>query len=215
MSLRRGSFANVTSVLALIVALSGAGYAAATITGSDVVDGSLTGRDLMDGSVRGRDIVRGAIRSPEVRDLAVTDLRIGAMPGAAAGAMYGGTMPAGNSEMLDLETELFDTRRMYDPGEDLIRVPLHGTYVVTAAVNTDGATSQRQVRIVVNGDPVMVAREGDDAAIAPLSVTAVLRLHAGDQVSIGSFSTSPVEITDFSTVPDLPGAYLAVQMITR
>ena len=43
---RHLTYANATATLALFVALGGIGYAAATITGDDVVDNSLTGRDV-------------------------------------------------------------------------------------------------------------------------------------------------------------------------
>jgi hypothetical protein len=42
----RLSYANVTATLALFVALGGRAYAAATISGADVVDESLTGADI-------------------------------------------------------------------------------------------------------------------------------------------------------------------------
>ena len=68
----------VVAYLALFVALGGTAYAAATITGADVVNGSLTGADLRNGSVRtadvrgltGADLGAGApwtLRSPDGR----------------------------------------------------------------------------------------------------------------------------------------------------
>lgn len=64
----RVGYANVTSTLALIVALSGGAYAVATITGADVVDGSLRGVDVRDGSISSNDIANGSIRAADVRD---------------------------------------------------------------------------------------------------------------------------------------------------
>lgn len=63
----RLSYANVTATLALVMALSGTAYAAATITGAEVVDESLTGADVrgtygtsttaaVNGSLTGADI---------------------------------------------------------------------------------------------------------------------------------------------------------------
>jgi uncharacterized protein YjbI with pentapeptide repeats len=68
----------VVAYLALFVALGGTAFAAATITGRDVVNNSLTGADLRDGSVRtadvrgltGADLGSGApwtLRSPDGR----------------------------------------------------------------------------------------------------------------------------------------------------
>ena len=47
------SFANVTALVALFVALGGGAYAAATITGADVVNNSLSGRDVNERTLKG------------------------------------------------------------------------------------------------------------------------------------------------------------------
>jgi hypothetical protein len=52
----RISHTTVVAYLALFVALGGSAYAAATITGRDVVDRSLTGADIRNGSVRSADV---------------------------------------------------------------------------------------------------------------------------------------------------------------
>jgi hypothetical protein len=60
----RISHTTVVAYLALFVALGGSAYAAATITGRDVVDRSLTGADIRNGT----------IRSPDVRSITGADL---------------------------------------------------------------------------------------------------------------------------------------------
>jgi len=50
------SFANVTAVLALFIALGGTSYAALKVTGKNVKDGSLTGKDVKDNSLTTRDV---------------------------------------------------------------------------------------------------------------------------------------------------------------
>ena len=64
----RGStaFANVTSMLALTIAMGGTAYAAVTITGADVTDGSLTGRDVRNNTLSDADVATGAIESDEI-----------------------------------------------------------------------------------------------------------------------------------------------------
>jgi hypothetical protein len=75
---RRISHTTVVAYLALFVALGGSAFAAATITGRDVVDRSLTGVDIRNNSVRSADVrgVTGAdlgagapwtLRSPDKR----------------------------------------------------------------------------------------------------------------------------------------------------
>jgi hypothetical protein len=74
----RISHTTVVAYLALFVALGGSAYAAATITGRDIVNGSITGVDIKNGSVRtadvkgitGADLGAGApwtLRSPDGR----------------------------------------------------------------------------------------------------------------------------------------------------
>ncbi len=74
----RPSHPLAVAYLALFVALGGTTYAAATITGKDVLDGSLTGEDLKNGTIQSPDIkgVTGAdlgpgaawtLRSPDKR----------------------------------------------------------------------------------------------------------------------------------------------------
>jgi hypothetical protein len=53
--------AHAIGLVALIVALGGSAYAAATITGAGVKDGSLTGRDVKDRSLTQRDLRIGSL----------------------------------------------------------------------------------------------------------------------------------------------------------
>ncbi|MBA2347471.1 MAG: collagen-like protein [Solirubrobacterales bacterium] len=61
------SFANVTSGLALFVALGGTSYAAVTITGANVRNGSLTGADVRNGSLTSADVRDGSLRARDFR----------------------------------------------------------------------------------------------------------------------------------------------------
>jgi len=58
------TYANVTSTLALMLALGGTSYAAVLITGRDVKNGSLTGADVRDRSLAARDF-KGSITGPQ------------------------------------------------------------------------------------------------------------------------------------------------------
>jgi hypothetical protein len=107
------SFANVTSLLALIVALSGTAYAAVTITGANITNGSVTSADIRNNTIRGSDVRADAINSDDIENGSITpdDLNRNALggltgpkgdtgaPGAdgAAGAKgeTGATGPAG------------------------------------------------------------------------------------------------------------------------
>jgi hypothetical protein len=80
----------VVAVLALVVALGGTSYAAATIgsaqiknnsvKGKDIKDGSLTGKDVKDGSLTGADVADGSLTRADLpaRTCAADQFRIGA-----------------------------------------------------------------------------------------------------------------------------------------
>jgi hypothetical protein len=73
----RLTFANVTSLLALFVALGGTATAAIVITGKNVRDGSLTGRDVKNNSVGSQKIKDG--------NLLARDFKAGQLPAGAHG----------------------------------------------------------------------------------------------------------------------------------
>jgi len=96
MPLRRSiSFANVTSMLALIVALGGTSYAAVTVTGKDVRNESLTGRDIKNGSIKGRDIANGDVTTTDIRKGTINSSDIG------FGTLNGGDIANGSLSAKD------------------------------------------------------------------------------------------------------------------
>lgn len=68
----RTTFANVTSVLALVAALGGTAHAAGLIDGGDVKNGSLTGKDVRNGSLRGVDLKDGSVTETDLAPGTVT-----------------------------------------------------------------------------------------------------------------------------------------------
>ncbi len=70
---RRLTFANVTSALALFVALStGTAYAAATITSADIVNGTIAQVDIAPNSLGTNVIKNDGVKSVDIRDGEVT-----------------------------------------------------------------------------------------------------------------------------------------------
>ena len=55
------------SVAALLVALGGTGYAAATIDGDDVRNNSLTGQDVKNQSLTSKDVANGSLRAKDLK----------------------------------------------------------------------------------------------------------------------------------------------------
>jgi hypothetical protein len=200
----RFDYPTVVSTLALFVALSGTAYAAATITGADVVNGSLTGKDVKNGT----------LKSADVAGLTSADFAANGLPGARMEAAGGGLIvPDGPDSVFEMDTEGYDTGNMYTAPDDFITVRRSGTYLVSAylvwGATTDG---ELQMRVVVNGQIVHL----DDfrsATRESRTLNILLRLQAGDTVGLGTFTGSgPIAITDFNSQND---AWLSAQMISR
>ena len=68
----RLSFANVTAVLALFVALGGSSYAAMRVGSEEITDDSVRGRDIHKDTVRGTDVRDGDLKGKDVRDNTLT-----------------------------------------------------------------------------------------------------------------------------------------------
>ena len=85
---RPGRYANVTSTLALVVALGGTGaYAANTIRSSDIVNGQVKSADIGSKQVKNADLAISAVTSGTVRDgaLLAKDFKAGELPKGANG----------------------------------------------------------------------------------------------------------------------------------
>jgi hypothetical protein len=74
----RATFANVTALLALVVALGGSATAAVLITGKNVKDGSLSGVDVKNESLLSADIKNGSLQAK--------DFKAGVLQSGARGA---------------------------------------------------------------------------------------------------------------------------------
>ena len=72
--IKKLSFANVISVIALFVALSGAAYAGGLdlITGKGIENGSVTSKDIAENALTGKVIENGSITSKDIADDALT-----------------------------------------------------------------------------------------------------------------------------------------------
>lgn len=201
------SYANVVSTLALVLALSGTAYAAATITGKDVKNGSLTGRDVKTNSVTGKDVKDRSIRNGDVGK--------GLLPGAAAAIRNGAAtvIPTAKSDLYVFDTEIYDTAKMFDGG-GYIRIPQDGTYALGAAITYLAAGKfQRQVRILINDQVSSVGIVNVDGSTISVSTAVTVPLVAGDRISLGTYNGGP-ETTVAEFVGDAPDALLTVQMVS-
>lgn len=200
----RPSYANVASTLALVVALSGTAYAAATITGASVKDGTLSGRDVRNNSLTTKD----------VKGLTAGDFAPGVLaapgPGVRIEASGPLTVPAGPDNTFEMDTEAYDTGGMYTAPDDFVTITRAGTYLVTGVVQFDGVASLRQVRLVVDGKAVEFAQNsGADERLTGRATT-LMRLGVGQTVNLGTMTTTGTSVYNFA---DLNDAWLALQWL--
>jgi len=79
----------VVAVVALVLALGGGAYAAATITGKDIKNGSITGKDIKKGSLTGKQVKKASITGKQVKESS-----LGQVPTAANAAQLDGQAPS-------------------------------------------------------------------------------------------------------------------------
>lgn len=96
---RRPSPGLVIAVVALVFALGGGAYAAATITGKDIKNGSITGKDIKKGSLTGKQVKSGSLTGKQVKNDSLTGKQIkesslGQVPSAANAGQLGGQSPS-------------------------------------------------------------------------------------------------------------------------
>ena len=124
-------------------------------------------------------------------------------------------IPPTADNSFEMDTEAYDTGDMYDAPNDFITIRRPGTYLVVGTVNPDGASDvSRQVRVVVDGDPVQLSAYDGNAATITMTVVTTLRLTRGQRVAMGTWNGSfdPVPVTDYTGEND---AWLSVQWLSR
>jgi hypothetical protein len=132
------TYANVTSTLALVVALGGtSAYAAGKITSTDIKDGTIKAVDLADGAVtsakirdanvRTADVAAGAVTSGKVKDgtLLRKDIAAGVIPVKAYGQVHHNDQ-SGDVEFLGAH-----------PGFTTVSQPNVGIYCLTPAAGVN------------------------------------------------------------------------------
>jgi len=86
---RRPSPGLVIAVIALVLALGGGAYAAATITGKDIKNGSITGKDIKKGSLTGKLVKSNSLTGKQIKESS-----LGQVPSAANATQLDGQSPS-------------------------------------------------------------------------------------------------------------------------
>lgn len=125
----------------------------------------------------------------------------------ASGAL---SVPLGPDNNFEMDTEAYDNGGMYAAPNDFITITQAGVYSIVGAIQFDATAAQRQVRIVIDGDVKAITVDRGANAQQTLQVVTSLRLVAGDQVTLGTFSSSAVAVSNFTGLND---AWLSVQWV--
>ena len=126
-------------------------------------------------------------------------------PGARIEATSPVFAPAGNDLEFPFNVEVYDTGEMHAGLNDHLEVKRAGTYLIQGFLHWDGvANEQRQVKIVVNDQPVAVASHEDSDDGPTQEVTYLTRLQVGDQINLGTFQSTgaPVPLGNLANIND-------------
>ena len=157
----RFSYTNVTATLALVAALSGSAYAAATFTGADVRNGSLTGADLRNDSVAGRDVGAETLTGSDVASGALRSAPIaeGSLARADVGAAQGPSGPAGPAGPAG------PTGAAGPTGTTALVTRLSRDEIITSGQNLTATASCPAGEVAVGGGAGLTAQQDDLVAI--------------------------------------------------
>jgi len=233
---------NVIGCIALFFALSGGvAWAthpggANTISSGDIIDnqvysadvrndtltsGGLAAVDLRPNSVAQSEIAASGVAASEITNGAVGTAELAnSIPAAHATHSTSQSVPDfPGAGVLAFDTERYDTASMHDNATNNSRLtaPVNGIYAVTAEVDwTPNATGRRELDLMKNGSTIIADDDRDGIPISfsgqGQSVTAQVRLMAGDFVEVGVLQTSggPLNVTSVGeTSPEFSMTWLA------
>lgn len=169
----RGRYANVTSTMALVVALGGTAYAANTVRSSDIVNGQVKNVDIANNAVTSAKVANNSLRLGDIRPADRASLRGPAGPAGAPGSngttgpagpagavgptgAAGATGPRGPSDAIKKESTSFVATAAAFTSQQSISLPA-GSWVVTGTGlvnNNGGATATASCRLLIGGTSV-------------------------------------------------------------
>ena len=132
---RRLTFANVCSLIALVVALgTGSAYAANTIGSSDIIDESIQSVDIKNGEVRQGDINDGGVTSHKIADGTVANSDI------ATGAIGSNSVLDESLTSSDLGTDSVGATEIADSSIDSGEIVDNSLFAADLAPNSVGSS---------------------------------------------------------------------------
>jgi hypothetical protein len=193
--------------------------------------GGLVAADLRPGSVGQSEIAAGGVAAGEIAAGGVAESEV--LNGSLGTSEFSNSIPATRvthssaqsipdfppGATLAFNTERYDTASMHDNATNNSRLtaPVTGIYAVTAEVDwTPDATGTRELTLMKNGSTFIADDDRDGISVVfggqSQSVTAQVRLVAGDFVEVGVLQTSGGSLNVMSageTSPEFSLTWLA------
>jgi hypothetical protein len=224
------TYANVISTVCLFLLLGGG--SAVALTGSntvfsdDITDNQVYSADVRNDALSGGGLAAVDLRANSVGSSELTNGSLGtgelshSIPATRVTHSSAQSIPDfPPAATLAFDTERYDTASMHDNATNNSRLtaPVNGIYAVTAEVDwTPDATGTRELTLMKNGSTFIADddREGISVVFGgqSQSVTAQVRLVAGDFVEVGVLQTSGGSLNVMSageTSPEFSLTWLA------
>jgi hypothetical protein len=224
------TYANVISTVCLFLLLGGG--SAVALTGSntvfsdDITDNQVYSADVRNDALSGGGLAAVDLRANSVGSSELTNGSLGtgelshSIPATRvthSSAQSIPDFPPGAT--LAFDTERYDTANMHNNATNNSRLtaPVNGIYAVTAEVDwTPDATGTRELTLMKNGSTFIADDDRDGISVVlggqSQSVTAQVRLVAGDFVEVGVLQTSGGSLNVMSageTSPEFSLTWLA------
>jgi hypothetical protein len=225
----RPSPAMVIALIALFVSLGGTAAAlngSNTVFSDDITDNQVYSADVRNDALSGGGLAAVDLRANSVGSSEVINGSLGtgelshSIPAARVTHSTAQSIPDfPPGATLAFNTERYDTASIHDNATNNSRLtaPVTGIYAVTAEVDwTPNATGTRELTLMKNGSTFIADDDRDGISVVfggqSQSVTAQVRLVAGDYVEVGVLQTSGGSLNVMSageTSPEFSLTWLA------
>lgn len=183
------TYANVVASVALVVALGGTSYAAATITGQQVKDGTITSADIKNGSIAERDLKADVAGEPGPAGPPGDPAAVAAYGATAGRTVFGypdfaltKTLPAGKYVLnASVDIQGYGSPSGYMGGISVVDCWIPGFKTASYYLSPDGTYVAEMESLSLSstvdhpGGPVTLRceRSWNDAVVLDASLTAV------------------------------------------
>ncbi len=187
LSRHRSTASMAIACLALFVALGGVGYAAATISGSSIIDKSIPGKKLKNKTVTG-----GKVKSNTLGGKQIKESSLGKVPSAAKADTANSAATAATAQNAQNATQATNADQLGGaPAGSYVKGDARGLAVAGAVVNDNGAIISWFNR--AGGAPTAKANGGGDYSVTFPGIDVKTSSVVATSTIVGIFGMSTVD----------------------